>query len=197
MPLQFFLTKNPTVLAEYFELRGRVYRRHYPSLTEDFGRAEAADDQSLILVGYEDRVVAGGRITISTPAKPQPMPMEEAGFRLAAALEGVGRSFRLDEQPYAEFSRVAVDPDYAGGRRCGLGLICALAHAAASLGVDLVFSMCPEPMVRLNEINSRKVGVTFHPFPEIAVPNPFGMHMILCAYTGLIGADHGALGLTA
>ncbi|HEY6342706.1 MAG TPA: hypothetical protein VIY49_14525 [Bryobacteraceae bacterium] len=107
--------------------------------------------------------------------------------------------FELDHQPYAEFSRVTVesDPVYTSGRRCGLGLIRALAHAAAGFGVDLVLSMCPTPMVRMNAINSRKLGVKFHPFPEISVPNPFGIPMILCAYTGLIEADCRPLGLTA
>jgi hypothetical protein len=195
MPLQFFLTKNSTLLVQYFELRRRVFRAHYPTLTEDFGRPEEADRWSHIVVGYDGRVVAGGRITISWPESPRRMPMEEAGFRLAETVP----SFELDHQPYAEFSRVTVesDPVYTSGRRCGLGLIRALAHATAGFGVDLVFSMCPPPMVRMNAINSRKLGVKFHPFPEISVPNPFGIPMILCAYTGLIEADSRPMGLTA
>jgi hypothetical protein len=195
MPLQFFLTKNSTLLVQYFELRRRVFLAHYPTLTEDFGRPEEADRWSHIVVGYDGRVVAGGRITISWPESPRRMPMEEAGFCLAESVP----SFELDHQPYAEFSRVTVesDPVYTSGRRCGLGLIRALAHATAGFGVDLVFSMCPPPMVRMNAINSRKLGVKFHPFPEISVPNPFGIPMILCAYTGLIEADSRPLALTA
>jgi hypothetical protein len=204
MPLQFFLTKNSALLVQYFELRHRVFCAHYPTLTEDFGRPEEADRWSHIVVGYDGRVVAGGRITISWPERPRRMPMEEAGFRLPFALAGAALAgsvprFELDHQPYAEFSRVTVesDPVYTSGRRCGLGLIRALAHATAAFGVDLVFSMCPAPMVRMNAINSRKLGVKFHPFPEISVPNPFGIPMILCAYTGLIEADSRPLGLTA
>jgi hypothetical protein len=182
MPVQFFPTQDPALLAQYFELRGRVYRRHYHTLTEDFGRREEADERSQIVVGFDGRVVSGGRITISRPGDHQRMPMEEAGFTLGCAFP----EFGLDSRPYAEFSRVAVDPAYANGRRCGLGLIEALARRAAHSGVDLVFSICPEPMVRLNAINARKLRVRFRTFSK--VPNPFGIPMTLCAYDGLIQA---------
>jgi hypothetical protein len=184
MPIQFFTTQDPTLLAEYFELRALVYRRHYPHLSEDFGREDPLDRRSHIVVGHQERVVAGGRITVSRPRQPQRMPMEESGFRLADALP----RFPLARQAYAEFSRVAVDPAYAGGRQCALGLNFELAHTVADLGVDLVFSICPEPMVRLNAWNSRRCGVEFHVFPEIPIPTPFRIHMTLCAYTGLIAA---------
>jgi hypothetical protein len=193
MPLQFFLTKDHALLAQYCELRNRVYRRHYPHLTEDFGHEEEMDHLSDIVVGWEDGVVAGGRITTSRPEKPQLMPMEEAGFRLAAALPG----FPLEREPYAEFSRVAVDPSYAKGRRAGSGLIQKMAHTAARMGVDLVFSICPAPQVRWNEMNSRKCGVQFRTFPEIEVATPFRIPMTLCVYTGLIEAYRRPLPLSA
>ncbi len=192
MPLQFFLTKDPALLAQYCELRNRVYRRHYPHLAEDFGHEEATDHLSAIVVGWEDRVVAGGRITTSWPEKPQLMPMEEAGFRLAAL-----PAFRLDREPYAEFSRVAVDPHYAHGRRAGSGLIQEMAYAAARMGVDLVFSICPAPQVRWNAMNSRICRVRFRTFPEITVATPFQIPMTLCAYTGLIEAYRRFLPLSA
>ncbi|HTS66352.1 MAG TPA: hypothetical protein VMH28_30220 [Candidatus Acidoferrales bacterium] len=184
MPIQFFLTQDHALLAEYFELRSRVYRRHYPHLAAHFGREEAMDHRSHVVVGFDRRVMAGGRITISWPDRPQAMPMEGPGFRLVDLFPG----WKLVSQPYAEFSRVAVDPVCAAGRRCSLGLIGNLARTTAAMGVDLVFSICPEPQVRWNEANSRRCGVEFHVFPEIAVPNPFGIPMTLCAYTGLVAA---------
>jgi hypothetical protein len=186
MSIQFFLTQDPALLAQYFELRHLIYRRHYPHLGDDFGREEPVDHSSLIVVGLEERVVAGGRITVSRPGQPRHMPMEEAGFRLADAVP----QFALAREPYAEFSRVAVDPAYAEGRHCGLGLIFELARTAADLGVDTVFSICPRPMVKLNAWNSRRCGVEFHVFPEMPIPTPFRIHMTLCAYTGLIAAFH-------
>jgi hypothetical protein len=184
MPIQFFHTQDPALLAQYFELRSVVYRRHYPHLAEDFGKEEKLDSLSHIVVGYQDRVVAGGRITVSRPGRPQRMPMEESGFRLAEALPDFG----LGRRPFAEISRMTVDPAFAAGRRCALGLIFELAHTIANLGVDLAFSICPEPMVRLNEWNSRRCGVGFQVFREIPVPNPFGIDLTLCAYNGLIAA---------
>ena len=187
MPIQFFLTQDPTLLAQYCELRSLVYHRHYPHLAAEFGREETLDHLSHVVVGHQERVVAGGRITVARPESPQRLPMEDCGFQLADALP----EFALAERPYAEFSRVAVDPAFAAGRQCGLGLIFELAHTAADLGVDLVFSICPAPMVRLNEWNSRRCGVKFRTFPEIPVPNPFRIQMTLCAYTGLLGAFRG------
>jgi hypothetical protein len=185
MAFQFFLTKDPALLAQYFELRNRVFRLHYPHLATDFGREEAMDHRSHIVVGYEERVVAGGRITISRPERPQPVPMEEPGFQLTLAVP----QFRLDREPYAEFSRVTVDPAYTSGRACSLSLIKEMAYTTAQRGVDLVFSICPEPQVRWNAANSRKCGVTFHTFPRVAVPTPFRIPMTLCAYSGLLAAD--------
>jgi len=193
MQTQFFLTTDPTLFAEYCELRNRVFRHHYPHLPSDFGRPDMIDRHSHIVVGYDYRVVAGGRITISRPESPQPLPMEEAGLRLADRVP----EFLLDRESYAEFSRVVVDPAYATGRQCSLGLIQALAHTAAGFGIDLVFSICPDPQVRWNAANSRKCGVTFHTFPEIEIPTPFGIRMTLCAYTGLIAAFGRFLGRTA
>jgi hypothetical protein len=193
MPIQFFQTKDPALLAQYFELRNQIYLRHYPHLNENFGHEELADRHSHIVVGHEERVVAGGRITVSRPAKPRRMPMEEGGFRLNELLPDFG----LARQSYAEFSRVAVDPAFAAGRHCGLGLIFELARTAADLGVDLVFSICPSPMVRLNAWNSRRCGVEFLVFPDIAIPNPFDIHMTLCAYKGLIAAFQQPVPLSA
>jgi len=194
MPIRFFLTQDHALLAEYFELRNRVYRRHYPNLTTDFGREEATDHRSQIVVGRdEQRVVAGGRITVARPERPQAMPMEGPGFRLAELFP----RWELHRQAYAEFSRVAVDPACASGRRCSLGLIQKLAETAAWMGVDVVFSICPEPQVRWNAANSRWCGVGFQVFPEIAVPNPFGIAMTLCAYSGLVAAYRGSLRMPA
>ena len=193
MSIEFLLTSDPTLLTQYYELRNRVYRRHYPHLPEDFGREDAVDRHSHIVVGYDRRVVAGGRITISWPERPHLLPMEESGFRLAEAVP----QFRLQWQPYAEFSRVAVDPTYAEGRHCSLGLIRTLAQTTARFQVDLVFSICPTPQVRWNALNSRRCGVTFETFPDIQILTPFHIPMTLCAYSGLIAAHGRPLGLTA
>jgi hypothetical protein len=186
MPIQYVVTKNPALLAQYYELRNRIYRRHYPHLPEDFGHEEATDHVSDIVVAYDGCVVAGGRITVSRRTRPQPMPMEEAGFRLIEAVP----QFELDTEPYAEFSRLAVDPSYAHGRRCSFGLIAELAHTVANQGVDLVFSICPAAMVRHNSANARWCGVGFQTFPEIDIPTSFRIHMTLCAYTGLVSSQN-------
>jgi hypothetical protein len=193
MAIQFCLTTNSALITEYCELRNRVYRYHYPHLAEDFGRRDSVDAHSHVVIGYDNRVVAGGRITISRPGSPRQMPMEESSFRLADALP----EFRLGARPYAEFSRVAVDPAFAAGRHCSLGLIQALVHTAAGFGIDLIFSICPHAQVRWNAWNSSKCGVTFQTFPNIEIPTPFDIRMTLCAYTGLIAADGRLLGLTA
>jgi hypothetical protein len=193
MAIQFCLTTDSALIAEYCELRNRVYRDHYPHLPAEFGREDPIDRESHIVVGCDHRVVAGGRITVCRPGSPRLMPMEESGFRLAVALP----EFRLHGEPYAEFSRVAVDPRYASGRQCSLGLIQALVHATAGFGIDLVFSICPDPQVRWNYWNSRKCGVTFQTFPDIQIPTPFRIRMTLCAYTGLIAANSHWLGLSA
>jgi hypothetical protein len=182
-PFKYFETADREQIARYVELRRRVYLNEYPWLPADFGFADEIDNLSRIVIAtHGGAVVGGARLTISTPQRPQLLPLEEKGFDLKScdALKGLG----LDRKPYGEISRMAASPESAHGFEISGGLAWALASVAAHEGLDVVFSICPAKPARINRINAAKLGVGFHKYHDL--PTVFGVDMALCAFTGIL-----------
>ncbi|HKD04320.1 MAG TPA: hypothetical protein VKB79_00335 [Bryobacteraceae bacterium] len=170
---------------EYVELRRRAYSEEYRWLPAEFGTEDETDCHSLIAVALSGgAVAAGARLTISSPHDNQLLPLEEGGFRLKDYLPT--REFRLDINPYGEISRMAVDPSLARGFEGSAGVGDMLCGAAARLGLDVVFSICPEKPARINAMNARRRGVPFRRYEELETV--FGVEMWLCAFSGLRSA---------
>jgi hypothetical protein len=181
----FFESADPKLFAQYVELRRRVFHERYNNLSPEFGQPDATDRVSRIVYAQQAGIVAGAaRLTISTPEQPRELPLEENSLRLRE--HPLLRHLLLATRPYAEISRMAVDPDCSDGLSISFGLGQQLCHVAAEHGVDLIFSICPPAAARLNRLNSRKVGVTFDIYMKI--PTVFGIDMLLCAYSGILGA---------
>jgi hypothetical protein len=189
-PFQFIETDDRRLIAQYIELRRRVYRNEYPWLPEDFGFADQTDRASrIVLAMLPGQVVAGGgRLTISTPANPRRLPLEEAEFQIQN-YEDLNH-LNLSRSPYGEVSRMVIDPEWSRGFSASAGLGDALCALAAHHGLDAVFCICPKAPARLNEIHAKKRGVAFHRYLEL--PTVFGRDMRLCAFTGLLNV-YGAL----
>jgi hypothetical protein len=187
-PLHFFVSDNQDLFERYVALRQRAYSGKYSGLPENFGLPDEMDRVSRIVYALRDtaeggRVVVGGaRLTISTPAYPRRLPLEERDFSLKTC--EVLRDLHLDCNPYGEISRMAAAPEHAQGFEVSWGLGNALCALAAREGLDVVFSMCPELPARVNERNAKRRGVPFHRYTELAPV--CGMRMWLCAFTGLL-----------
>jgi hypothetical protein len=182
-PFQYIETTDRETFAKYVELRRRVYLKEYPWLPANFGYQDSMDRASRIVIAVRDGMVAGGaRLTISTPERPFQMPLEEAGFDLRHC--ELLKDLNLDRNPYGEISRMAAAPECARGFEVSCGLGTALCATAASEGLDVVFSICPEKPARINQINAKKRGVGFRRYPEL--PTVFGVNMWLCVFTGLL-----------
>ncbi|MDX1982170.1 MAG: hypothetical protein SFV51_17995 [Bryobacteraceae bacterium] len=178
------VTEDAARVREYCELRQRVYHHHYPFLPAHFGDWEPIDDLShIVVVNRGGRVIAGARLTISTPDSPLRLPMEEGGFRLSRELP----EYRLHSRSYAEISRVAVDPGTADGGAVNLELARMLCRTAAGQGVDLLFAICPRGQLRINRRNAAALGVAFRFFPAVKAPGDYGVAKTLCVYTGAMG----------
>jgi hypothetical protein len=182
-PFQYIETTDRETFAKYVELRRRVYLKEYPWLPADFGYEDPTDRASRIVIAVRDGMVAGGaRLTISTPGHTRRMPLEEAGFNLRRS--ELLKDLNLDRNAYGEISRMAADPECACGFEVSSGLGTALCATAASKGLDVVFSICPEKPARINQFNAKKRGVDFRKYPEL--PTVFGVNMWLCVFTGLL-----------
>jgi hypothetical protein len=182
-PFQYIETDDREMLAKYVEMRRRVFRNEYSWLPEEFGSEDEIDRVSHIVLAVHGNLVGGGaRLTIATPECPRPMPLEE-GSVILRDCEFLTQ-LDLRARPYGEISRMAVDPDCARGFEVSAGLGNALCARAASEGLDVVFSICPEKPARINHINAKRRGVEFHRYREL--PTVFGVNMWLCAFTGLL-----------
>ncbi len=181
-PLEFFESHDQQLLAEYVELRRRVFHVHYPTLPEDFGRRDEIDDISGIVLCRRDFVLVGGaRLTVSRPEAPRELPLERNGLSIREDEDL--RKLKLNAQPYAEISRMAIAP-HSRTLAISLGLSRKLCSLAGSLGIDVILSICPDGAARLNQINSAKLGVTFHNVRKIQTE--FGMDMWLCVFAGIL-----------
>lgn len=107
-------TRTPRVLGEMaFEFtRDQGYLHQYFRLREPGASGLSADQEetydraSHILIGRRgNQVLAGCRLTISTPRKLVRLPMEEGGANLWETLDHVGLEYRK----YAELSAIALD----------------------------------------------------------------------------------------
>ena len=108
-PLEFFETTDRKLIADYIELRRRVFRLHYPCLPREFGVEDETDRASYIVLACQDAAVSGGaRLTVSVPGSPRGLPLEEAGFDLRACQ--LLKDVNLESEAYGEIGRMAVDP---------------------------------------------------------------------------------------
>jgi hypothetical protein len=181
----FFESDEQRFFAAYVELRRRVFRECYPVLPADFGYPDETDRVSRFVYAEQGGLLCGGaRLTISTPAHPRRLPLEEGSSRLQA--NDALRYLDLESRGYAEISRMAVDPACSDGLAISFGLGRELCRVAACHGIDTVFSICPPGPARLNRVNAGKCGVRFNIYPEW--PTVFGIAMRLCAYTGIVAA---------
>jgi hypothetical protein len=180
--LTFLETRDPSLLDGYFRLRERVFRAHYHGLPNDFGREDQIDRESHIVVAScQAGVAAGARLTISEPGSAVRLPLEASGISVRDCLRKAGLD---DNQPCAEISRQAVDTLLASGLRASLELADYLRRLAARLGIDTIFSICPEGAARINKRNTRACGAMFT--IHEGVYTMYGIPMRLCSYSGIL-----------
>jgi len=181
-PLEFFETADRKLIADYIDLRRRVFRLHYPCLPHEFGVEDETDRASHIVLACHGAAVSGGaRLTVSVPGCRRKLPLEEAGFDLLTC--ELVKEMNLDRTAYGEIGRMAVDPACTQGLEVSCGLARELCRVAARLGVDTILSICPDGAVRLNRRNAASCGVSFRRVVKLATA--FGIPMWLCLFTGI------------
>lgn len=106
--LVFEFTRDPGYLHQYYLLRAKaqvsVWGAQAPENVED-----EMDRQSHILIARRgNQVMAGGRMTISSPRRPMLLPLEQNGPNLVQTFP----QLNLENRKYAEISRVAVEVEF-------------------------------------------------------------------------------------
>jgi hypothetical protein len=141
--IQYEFTRDPGLLHQYFRLREDMFISVW-GLKHFSGQHDGFDDISDIMIARKGlQCIAGGRLTVSSPSNPQPMPMEKEDFRL----KDIFAQLDLPETTYGEFSRLAILPEFRAGavfpeiaRR--------FIQKAVSNGVEYAFNLAPVPLAR-------------------------------------------------
>ncbi len=108
MTLKYELTKDPALLEQYYRIREKCFRREL-GIADFDGSEDARDRRSDILVArVGGRCIGGTRITGRHPQSLHPVPLEDEGLDLVAALPGL----RLAENSFCQWGRLAVAPEY-------------------------------------------------------------------------------------
>jgi hypothetical protein len=141
--IMFEFTRDPAYLHQYYLLRARL-ESPIASLSQMFAQADAFDARSHILVARKgNQVIAGARLTISSPRLPQSLPMEADSVDVAPLLQ----HYDLSERKYAEVSAWVIEPEFLNNSLYDK-LFYHLNRKMLAAGVVRYFGLAPEFVVK-------------------------------------------------
>lgn len=163
--VKYEFTQDPGLLHQFYKLREEMFISVW-GLKHFTGGEDAFDHSSHIIVARLGKQVIGGtRLTISSPAAPQALPMEHDDFKLSELFPDLG----LVNRSYCEFSRAAILPDYQSGPVMPIGFAKAIQRAIAE-GVDYAFTLSPIPMARNYRQTMQAFGFGWNIRSDIKIP---------------------------
>jgi hypothetical protein len=181
MTLKYELTKDPTLLEQYYRIREMCFRRELG--IEDFdGSEDARDRRSHILIArVGNRCIGGTRITGRHPGSLHPVPVEEEGLDLVAELPGL----RLAESSFCQWGRLALDPAYRTPdvlrRYCN-----AMIDASRALGYTLSLVVTDINRARLYKRLFYVLGYRYDIVHDVRIPAEAGFdglpHLLAVGY---------------
>jgi hypothetical protein len=165
MELVISPTRNPDLLADYYALRERTFRRELGLATFDGGEDSLDRCSDILIARLGDRCVGGARLTASAPGRRASLPLEAEGLNLAKLLP----TLELQTRGYAQVTRLAVDERErtpALLRQLGAAL---LAHAR-DLGCDYLIGVSGIARSRIYRRIIRAQGLEYQLFTDVPVP---------------------------
>ena len=177
--LVFEFTRDVGHLHQYYVLRSRE-QAHIWGFSAAQIREDEMDRQSHILVARRDnQVMAGARLTISSPRRPLSLPMEQNGFRLDKAFPDLG----LGNRKYAEISRVVIETEFQDDSSL-LMIFQHLYRKIIATRVEYIFGTAPAGIAASYQRFSHAMGLNIRTysseeFPEIMDDDGIKMHLIV------------------
>lgn len=139
----FEFTRDPAYLHQYYLLRARL-SNGIASFSQIFAQADEVDKRSHILIARRgNQVIAGVRLTISSPRQPQPLPMESHGVEMASLVQ----HFEMDEKKIAEVSAWGIETEFLT-EEMHASLFYHLNRKMAALGVVRYFGLTNQNSVQ-------------------------------------------------
>jgi len=165
MSLRYEISSDTWLLQQYYRMR-EAYFREELGLADFRGDQEVLDLRSDLLIARDGNRCAGGtRITGRSPRDPQPVPIEELGFDLGAAVPEI----RLAETAYCQWSRAAIDPTYRTTEMIR-DYFSALIETSRALGYEYSFVVADRNRTRLYRRLCSLAGYRYEILHEARVP---------------------------
>ena len=116
--LTYEFTKDPALLQQYYIIRERCYKEVWG--LKVFSGAEDEHDRKghILIVRNKNRVVGGGRLVIRSVDSFDRLPLETENLLLEEVLHG----FDLKGKIFGEIGRIAVLPEFRGGKAATIGI---------------------------------------------------------------------------
>jgi hypothetical protein len=141
--ISYEFTNDPALLHQYYRLREEMFISVW-GLNHYSGSEDIYDNGSHILISRRGLQVVGGiRLTISSAAQRQQLPIEGMGIDLQSLFPELD----LKNSTYCELSRLAILPEFRDGDMVGQGGVHWVRRAIAE-GVDYAFNIAPVPLAR-------------------------------------------------
>jgi hypothetical protein len=166
--IEFFFSKNRTLIGEYAKVRDEVYQEQFALPTaaiihDDYDFQPSTD---ILIVKHHDRVIGGARIIFRLRGSDTLMPFEFEGFKLPDVLPGLG----LDDKCYCEVDRTILFREYREGE-LGREIVRQSAYHAKVRGADFLFTVCPLVQARNYKLHCSSLGIHFDIRKDIEVPD--------------------------
>jgi hypothetical protein len=164
-PVQFEFTQDAGLIHQYCVMREHMFISVW-GLKHFSGTKDRFDDASQLMVARRGlQVIAGGRLTISTPAGRLAMPMEGDDLNLVSLFPDL----ELARRTYGEFSRLAILPEFRAGNVFP-ELAKRFIRKAVAEGVDYAFNMAPVPLARSYRQTMQSFGLSWKIRSDVEVP---------------------------
>lgn len=158
-------TKNQDQLNEYYSIREQCYKSAWGLKT--FSGEEDKHDRNghLLIAKTGNRVIGGARLVLKYPEAPYLLPMEEDGFILQEMLP----EYHLTDHIYGEVGRLAILPDFCGGKTLFLGLH--LLAMAQSQNCRYLSTVAPEEQAKKYISIAKQYGFDINMIDNITIPD--------------------------
>jgi hypothetical protein len=162
--LTYRFTKDEKILRQFYRVRKIAYDLelgiNIPLIYDDF------DNSSETLIAIKDGECVGGiRLTVSTPTSYMMLPAEDEEFHLAELLPELD----LHNNPYAEFSRLVLLPQWRGST-ISPSVYRQLSRKARQQGVRYVFILTDRHHATLYMRSQRTMHYGVKILNEIRIP---------------------------
>lgn len=148
-------TRDPALLHQYYVLRQEMHNRSFSAQDIDALTDEHDTSSHLLVVRKGKQVIGGVRLVISSPRKPQTLPMEEKGCQLDLHFPDI----KIKEKSYCEASRIIIIPEFARFE-IGKAMLAHIYRKAQVCSVHYVYTMASASEERTYMRYSRLLGYT-------------------------------------